>query len=153
MSRARKAHSCAMRLYKFLSAPAGSDAVCRKIGDDGIPTMTLLRFISRTAIVASIACLVTAQPRAVSGNVSILVYHRFEPEVHDSMAVTTTQFARHLEYLADHHQRVIPFRSVVASLQRHEPLPSGVVITVDDGHRSVYTDMLPLVRKYRVPVT
>jgi peptidoglycan/xylan/chitin deacetylase (PgdA/CDA1 family) len=27
------------------------------------------------------------------------------------------------------------------------------VVTVDDAHRSVYTDMLPLVRQYRMPVT
>jgi peptidoglycan/xylan/chitin deacetylase (PgdA/CDA1 family) len=27
------------------------------------------------------------------------------------------------------------------------------VLTADDGHRSVYTDMYPLVRRYRVPVT
>ena len=91
------------------------------------------------------------QPRA--GIVSILVYHRFEAEAHDSMAVTTPQFARHLQYLADHHHRVVPFRTVVTVLQRGEPLSSGVVITVDDGHRSVYTDMLPLVRKYNIPVT
>jgi peptidoglycan/xylan/chitin deacetylase (PgdA/CDA1 family) len=29
----------------------------------------------------------------------------------------------------------------------------SVVITVDDGHRSVYTHMFPLVKQYRVPVT
>ena len=91
------------------------------------------------------------QPRA--GVVSILVYHRFEAEAHDSMAVTTPQFARQLQYLADHHHRVLPFRTVVTALQRGEALSSGVVITVDDGHRSVYTDMLPLVRKYNIPVT
>jgi len=98
----------------------------------------------------------TNQPHATAGGVAILAYHRFEPEVHDSMAVTTSQFARQLQYIADHHYRVIPFRTVVTSLQRHEPVSGqagGIVITVDDGHRSVYTDMLPLVRKYRVPVT
>src|SRR5690242_9619856 len=38
-------------------------------------------------------------------------------------------------------------------MARGESLPDAVVITVDDGHRSVYSDMLPLVRKYRLPVT
>ncbi len=35
------------------------------------------------------------------------------------------------------------------------PMPShrSVVISVDDGHKSVYTDMLPLIKKYRIPVT
>ena len=92
------------------------------------------------------------QPPA-AGSVSILVYHRFEPAIHDSMAVRTSKFASQLRYLADHHYRVIPLRTLVSSLLHHEPLSNAVVITVDDGHRSVYTDMLPLVREYRVPIT
>jgi Polysaccharide deacetylase len=115
--------------------------------------MILLRCTGRVFIAAAIACVLGARPHAGNGVVSILVYHRFEPEVRDSMAVTTSQFARHLQYIADRHDRVIPFRSVVTALQRREPLQTGIVITVDDGHRSVYTDMLPLVRKFRVPVT
>jgi peptidoglycan/xylan/chitin deacetylase (PgdA/CDA1 family) len=102
---------------------------------------------------AGAATAATSYQTGARGTVSILAYHRFEPEVHDSMAVTTPQFARHLQYLAEHHQRVVPFRSVVTSLQHGETLPTGVVITVDDGHRSVFTDMLPLVQKYRIPVT
>src|SRR5438309_326408 len=96
---------------------------------------------------------VTEQSSSRSGNVSILVYHRFEAIISDSMAVTTSQFARQLQYLADKHYRVIPLRTVLSSLLHDEPLSDAVVITVDDGHRSVYSDMLPLVRKYRVPVT
>src|SRR5437660_1763876 len=69
------------------------------------------------------------------------------------MAVTTSQFARQLQYLADKHYRVMPLRTVLSSLLHDEPLSDAVVITVDDGHRSVYSDMLPIVRKYRVPVT
>lgn len=93
------------------------------------------------------------QPAAGIGSVSILVYHRFEPVVSDSMAVRTSKFASQLRYLADHHYRVIPLHTLVSSLLHHEPISNAVVITVDDGHRSVYTDMLPLVREYRIPVT
>ena len=32
-------------------------------------------------------------------------------------------------------------------------LPGSVVITADDGHASVFTEMLPVVREYHVPVT
>ena len=31
--------------------------------------------------------------------------------------------------------------------------PRSVVITVDDGHASVFTEMLPIVREYKLPVT
>ena len=88
------------------------------------------------------------------GRVAILVYHRFESAVTDSMAVRTAKFAAQLRYLADHRYHVVPLRTVVSALLHKDPLPAGaVVITADDGHRSVYTDMLPLVRQYKIPIT
>jgi peptidoglycan/xylan/chitin deacetylase (PgdA/CDA1 family) len=91
---------------------------------------------------------------AGDGRVAILVYHRFESAVADSMAVRTAKFASELRYLADHQYRIVPLRTIVSALQRKEPLPAhAVAITVDDGHRTVYTDMLPLVRQYKIPVT
>jgi len=44
--------------------------------------------------------------------------------------------------------------SVVAALRSGAPLdPSTVAITVDDGRRSQYTEMFPIVLRYKVPVT
>ena len=49
----------------------------------------------------------------------------------------------------------MPLRVLVVYLRRLGPPPPPllVVITADDGHRSVMTDMLPLVREFDVPVT
>jgi len=87
--------------------------------------------------------------------VPILVYHRFGPVVADSMTVTTPVFEAHMQYLKDSGYSVIPLRQLVDHLLGTAPAPSprSVVITVDDGHRSVYSDMLPLVLRYRLPVT
>ncbi len=89
------------------------------------------------------------------GEVPILLYHRFGPTAADGMTVTTQVFATHLEYLAKSGYTVIPLRKLIDFYLRKIPdLPhQSVVIVVDDGHKSVYTDMLPLVRKYSVPVT
>ena len=86
---------------------------------------------------------------------SILVYHRFGPVVADSMTVRTSTFRAQLQYLKDHGYRTVPLRVLVAYLLRQGPPPPSrsVVITADDGHRSVVTEMLPLVREYGVPVT
>jgi peptidoglycan/xylan/chitin deacetylase (PgdA/CDA1 family) len=94
-----------------------------------------------------------ARPDAL--HVSILVYHRFGPAVADSMTMRTSTFRWQLQYLKDHGYRVVPLRVVVAYLLRQgpPPPPRSVVITADDGHRSVMADMLPLVREYGVPVT
>jgi peptidoglycan/xylan/chitin deacetylase (PgdA/CDA1 family) len=87
--------------------------------------------------------------------VPILLYHRFGPVAADSMTVTTTVFESQLKYLKDNGYKVIPLRELTDYFleKRPAPQPRSVVITVDDGHISVYRDMLPLVRKYTIPVT
>jgi len=88
-------------------------------------------------------------------HVPILLYHRFGPVVADSMTVTTTLFESQLKYLRDSGYKVIPLRELTDYYlgKRPAPQPRSVVITVDDGHISVYRDMFPLVRKYTIPVT
>ncbi len=87
--------------------------------------------------------------------VPILLYHRFGPVVADSMTVKTSVFASQLEYLRVRGYTVIPLRRLVSSLAgKAPPLPDrSIVITVDDGHESVFTDLYPLVRRYHIPVT
>jgi peptidoglycan/xylan/chitin deacetylase (PgdA/CDA1 family) len=85
---------------------------------------------------------------------TILVYHRFGPKVADNMTITTALFAAHLRYLHDNGYNVVPLRDVVDFLSARKPLPPrAVAITVDDGHRTVFTEMKPLVERYHVPVT
>jgi peptidoglycan/xylan/chitin deacetylase (PgdA/CDA1 family) len=87
--------------------------------------------------------------------VPVLVYHRFGPKVADGMTVTTKVFDSQLQWLKDHQYTVIPLRMLVNFLrgQGPPPPPKSVVITADDGHKTVFSDMLPLVRKYNIPVT
>ena len=88
-------------------------------------------------------------------NVPILLYHRFGPTVADGMTIRTPVFEEHLKYLRDNGYKVIPLRRLVDWYQKKgpPPAPKSVVIVEDDAHKSVYTDMLPLAKKYNVPVT
>lgn len=90
-----------------------------------------------------------------SARIPILLYHRFGPAVSDSMTVTTAVFESHLKYFADKGYTVIPLRHLVDYYRRQGPPPPlrSVVITADDGHRTVYFGMFPLIKKYRIPVT
>lgn len=87
--------------------------------------------------------------------VPILVYHRFGATVADSMTVTTAVFVSHLQTLQQTGYSVIPLSQLVDFLrgQGPPPPPRSVVITVDDGHRSVYTELFPLISQFRIPVT
>lgn len=84
---------------------------------------------------------------------AILVYHRFGPTAGSTM-VSDAALDEQLAWLAS-HVRVAPLRSVVAALHAGNA-SSGrpcVAITADDGHRSVYTDLYPRIRRYGLPVT
>ena len=88
-------------------------------------------------------------------NVPILLYHRFGPTVADGMTMKTSVFEGHLQYLKENGYKVIRLRQLIDWYQKKGPAPApkSVVIVEDDAHKSVYTDMLPLVKKYNVPVT
>lgn len=92
---------------------------------------------------------------ATSTEVPILLYHRLGPVKADSMTITTPVFESHLKYLKDNGYTVIPLRRLVDWYLKKAPAPpaKSVVIVSDDGHKSVYNEMLPLAKKYNVPVT
>ncbi len=88
-------------------------------------------------------------------SVPILAYHRFGLTVADGMTTTTPVFAAQMKWLQDNGYTVIPLRTLVSYLRGEgpEPPPKAVVITVDDGHKSVFTEMQPIVKQYKIPVT
>lgn len=109
------------------------------------------RLVALALLVLATAASAAADDRAVP----ILAYHRFGSTVADSMTVRTATFEGHVRWLADHGHPVVPLRVLVDHRLGRGPAPpaGAVVITADDGHRSVYTEMLPIVRRYGIPVT
>ena len=95
------------------------------------------------------------QKGPASVEASVLVYHRFGPVVRDSMTVRTATFRTQLAYLKEHGYPIVPLRTLVNHLLGKGPAPPerAVVVTIDDGHASVFSEVLPLIREYRVPVT
>lgn len=87
--------------------------------------------------------------------VTVLVYHRFAQDAHGATTVRVTTFEAQLRFLAEHGYHIVPLREVVDWWRGAKTaLPSKpVAITVDDGHRSVYDTLLPVVLQQRFPVT
>ena len=104
---------------------------------------------------SAITSIAIAEPASQSArSATILVYHRFGPVVADSMTVTTAVFASQLKYLSENGCTIVPLHDVVNFAAGHGELPPrAVAITADDGHRTVFSDMKPLVERYRIPVT
>jgi peptidoglycan/xylan/chitin deacetylase (PgdA/CDA1 family) len=114
----------------------------------------MLRFLAGIIVLSMCLCCHAALADD-QVTVPVLVYHRFGPTVADSMTTTTKVFESQLQWLKDHQFTVIPLRTLVNYLRGEgpEPPPNSVVITADDAHKTVFSDMLPLVRKYNIPVT
>jgi peptidoglycan/xylan/chitin deacetylase (PgdA/CDA1 family) len=88
-------------------------------------------------------------------NIPILCYHNFNPTRPGSMNLTPQRFESQLKWLKENGFTVIPLKEVVDYLQgKRQSLPvKSVVITADDGWQSDYTYLLPLIKKYNIPVT
>lgn len=113
---------------------------------------SVIRFIISAAILILIPMSAYATE---SFRVPILLYHRFGTTVADSMTTTTPVFEAQMKYLHDNGYKVIPLRQLVDYYRGKSPAPGpkSVVIVEDDAHKSVYSDMLPVIKKYRYPVT
>ncbi|MEJ2622701.1 MAG: polysaccharide deacetylase family protein, partial [Candidatus Thiodiazotropha sp.] len=85
--------------------------------------------------------------------VPILCYHRFG-EKGGRLEVSAQQFEAQLSYLKQHDFRVIHLHELYGFLQGERGLPKrSVIITIDDGHRSIYKIAFPLLKKYNFPAT
>jgi peptidoglycan/xylan/chitin deacetylase (PgdA/CDA1 family) len=122
------------------------------------PVLPALAIGMLAALLLVLELALAAQPepeRPAFRQASILLYHRFGAVVKDAMTVRTVTFRAQLDYLKQHGYPIIPLRMLVSYLlgEGPAPPPRAVVITADDGHTSVFTEMLPIVREYHVPVT
>jgi peptidoglycan/xylan/chitin deacetylase (PgdA/CDA1 family) len=104
---------------------------------------------------ASLGCAAPAYAVATDTGVAILVYHRFGATAADAMTVRVSTFEAQLRYLREHGYHIVPLRDALDWLRNPAASlpPKPVVITVDDGHRSVYEQLLPIVLRDRFPVT
>jgi peptidoglycan/xylan/chitin deacetylase (PgdA/CDA1 family) len=110
------------------------------------------RALLASALASGFAPLARAQSAA--GLVPVLTYHRFDP-THSSAGtiVSAPVFAAQMAWLATHNVRVVPLRDVLA-VAHGTPVPSPIVaITADDGWRTVYTEMFPIILRHRFPIT
>ncbi|AIO69006.1 polysaccharide deacetylase family protein [Burkholderia oklahomensis] len=112
---------------------------------------------SACAAPSALAATDAAAPTAADASrPAILVYHRFSTSTPpDSMTVRISTFEAQLAFLRAHGYEIVPLRDVVGwAASPSAQLPDkAVAITVDDGHRSVYELLRPIVLRERLPVT
>ena len=87
-------------------------------------------------------------------SVVVLCYHRFEEKPKDSLGIQPAEFERQMDALASHGFKVIPMRDFLLWRRGEKALPEkSVLITVDDGFRSVYEVAWPILKARGYPFT
>lgn len=87
--------------------------------------------------------------------VPVLTYHKLSRNgVPDAMTVREADFEAQMRFLRENGHRVIPLDDLFEFLQFRRQIPArSVVITFDDGWRSVYDIAWPILKKYGYPAT
>lgn len=87
--------------------------------------------------------------------VPVLTYHKLSRNGNsDAMTVREADFEAQMRFLRENGYRVIPLEDLFEFLQFRRQIPArSVVITFDDGWRSVYDIAWPILKKYGYPAT
>lgn len=124
----------------------------------GRATHTLVRTL--LALLLAVSLTVDCLPRGLRASparatsATILLYHRFGPVTTGATTVRTSVFEKQMKFLREHNYNVVRLRDVVEFIEGRGQLPErAVAITADDGRRTVFTEMKPIVERYRIPVT
>ena len=86
--------------------------------------------------------------------IPILTYHRFAENCDSPLCMPAKTFERQMQYLAENGYHVITAEDLAAFLEYRQGLPKkSVLITMDDGYRSVYNTAYPILKKYGFKAT
>ena len=116
---------------------------------------------ARALVAAAAALLLTdplfGQPEAAEthAGATVLCYHIVESPQDPRMEISRDTFRQHLQYIEMTGYNVIPLRHLYEYVSGHRPsLPKNpIVITLDDGWRSAYTEAYPELKKRNFPFT
>ena len=86
--------------------------------------------------------------------VPILTYHRFAESCESNMCMPRKAFENQMRYLSDNGYHVITAEQLMAFLEYRQGLPKkSVLITMDDGYRSVYKIAYPILKEFGYTAT
>src|SRR2546423_3292035 len=115
--------------------------------------------IARASFAALLLLLIGTAPSIAAESAdfgaTILCYHIVESPQDPRMEISREAFHQQMRYLAVTGYNVIPLRDLYeyASGKRASLPKNAVVITIDDGWRSTYTEVFPEMKRRGFPFT
>lgn len=83
-------------------------------------------------------------------HISVLLYHRVNDEMRDSMTVGVEQFDKQMEMIRQRYTVVSIEDVILGKVDRSVPRPI-VAVTFDDGYADNYENAVPILLKHRIP--
>ncbi len=94
------------------------------------------------------------KPGPSDNGVAVLTWHKIAPGPNSYTVTTPEKFAQQLAFLKAQHATVMRLEDAVRLVKAGKPLPPrAVALGFDDGFKSCYTRVFPLLRKYNWPAT
>jgi peptidoglycan/xylan/chitin deacetylase (PgdA/CDA1 family) len=96
-----------------------------------------------------------ALPDDDGSRVAILGYHEFSPTLPPSeMRIRTDTFRKQMEAIRNLGIPVIPLADFIAWKKGEKKIaPRAIILTIDDGWKSTYTDAYPILKEFKFPFT
>ncbi len=87
-------------------------------------------------------------------SVPILCYHKFSRDESSPLTTPSHIFEQQMKYLKDNGYRVITPKDLLGFLEYRSQIPKkSVIITIDDGYKSVYDIAVPIFKRYKFTAT
>lgn len=84
----------------------------------------------------------------------VLQYHHVSEGTPKSTSISPARFAEHMRWLQENKYEVVGMEQLIEWLKQGAPLPDkAVVITFDDGYRSIYENAWPILKRNSWPFT
>ncbi|MBU0731006.1 MAG: polysaccharide deacetylase family protein [Proteobacteria bacterium] len=85
---------------------------------------------------------------------TVLIYHRFGESEYPTTNVSVDRFREQMSFLKENGYKVISLETLASTLAAGKKIPDkSVVITIDDGYLSTYTQAWPILKSFGYPFT
>jgi peptidoglycan/xylan/chitin deacetylase (PgdA/CDA1 family) len=162
--RCRRVYNCAHYIFTAPQDPEapilqrGETVNIRVIFTGSLMTARAFLAMAVAALLISVPCFAKPKPVVDEDNfptAKVLCYHIVEAPQDARMEVSRETFRQHLRYIEMTGYNVIPLRHLYEYVSgKRATIPkNAVVITIDDGWTSAYTQAWPELKKYGFPFT
>lgn len=150
---------------EFIILVAGQDDTPERLAEQflGSPKRAweIMELRGEKSIAPGDVVVIPLRPRRLGGIeadgyqvIPILTYHDIQPVSKSRFTITPELFEKQLRHLAEHGYVGITLDELSRFLRYERPVPrKAVMITIDDGYKSLKTIAAPLLAKYRFPAT